>query len=232
MTTSIRIQASGGGDFSAYVAEPVGEPRAAILVAQEIFGVNTGLRRKCDLLAQQGYLAVAPDLFWRMQPEVQLDPNIESSHKPAIDYVMRFDEDAATRDVASTIDTLRTMVSAGCKVGLMGYCLGGRLAFLAATRTDVDASIGYYDVNIDLLLGEKDRIRRPLLLHIAGIDPYVDEAKQAVIHAALDTHPQVTIYDYPGEHHGFARELGANRSAQAAAEADARTAAFMERHLG
>jgi carboxymethylenebutenolidase len=116
-------------------------------------------------------------------------------------------------------------------VGCVGYCLGGRLAFMAAARTDVDASVGYYGVGLEGLMGEKHAIARPLLLHIAGGDHFVTPDKQALIHAGLDDHPKVTLHDYPGQDHGFATESGQRRSDQAAQLADSRTEAFFAEHV-
>lgn len=223
------IDDSGG--FAAYVAEPEGRPRAAIVVIQEIFGVNPGIRRKCDKLAAQGYLAVAPDLFRRIAPGVQLDPDVETEFKQALDLMGKFDQDAGIRDIQATIDTARAMIDGG-KVGAVGYCLGGRLAYMTAARTDVDASVGYYAVGIDGLLGEKHAIAHPLMLHIAGDDGFVDKSVQAAMHEGLDDHPRVTLHDYPGEDHGFATETGKRRSDAAATLADERTTAFFAEHLG
>jgi carboxymethylenebutenolidase len=231
MTYSTTVPAlDGEGEFAIYVAEPATEPKAAIIVVQEIFGVNAGIRRKCDLLAQAGYLAVAPDMFWRMEPGLQLDPDTSSSGERAVSLVIRFDTDAGVRDIQAAIDEARALAG-GKKVGLVGYCLGGRMAAFAAARTDVDASVGYYGVQIEKMLREKACIANPLMLHIAEVDPHVSAEVQAEIHEAFDDHPQVTLYDYPDEHHGFADTFGARRSDLAAREADARTIAFFAEHL-
>jgi len=216
--------------FSAYCAMPDGNPRGAIVVIQEIFGVNPGIRRKCDGLATQGYVAIAPDLFWRLQPGVELDPDVPAEFQQALDLMGKFNQDQGVRDLEAAIRRGRAL--GGGKVGIVGYCLGGRLAYMCATRTDVDASVGYYGVGLDGLLGEKHAIARPLLLHIAGEDHFVDKAAQAAIHAGLDDHPRVTIFDYPGEDHGFATEMGQRRSEAAATLADERTAAFFAEHVG
>ncbi|MDP5280498.1 dienelactone hydrolase family protein [Sphingomonas sp. DG1-23] len=229
---TIHIDASDhSGSFSAYVAEPEGTPRGAIVVIQEIFGVNPGIRKKCDDWAAQGYLAVAPDLFWRLQPGVELDPDVPEQFQSALGLMNQFDQQLGVADLESAIKAARAKLDGG-KVGVVGYCLGGRLAFLCATRTDSDATVGYYGVGIDNLLGEKHAIANPVLLHIAGADHFVTPDIQARMHAGLDDHPKVTLYDYPGEDHGFAAEMGNRRSEAAAQLADQRTAAFFAEHLG
>jgi len=216
--------------LTAYVARPSATPKAAIVVIQEVFGVNAGIRRKCDRLAEDGYLAIAPDLFWRIEPGVELNPDVPAEMQRGIDMMGQFDQDAGIRDIEATIRHARSEVGGG-KVGCVGYCLGGRLAYMTAARTDVDASVGYYAVGIPDLLREAHAIARPLLLHIAGADHFVDAETQAKMHAGLDSHPKVTLIDYPGEDHGFATEIGDRRSPEAADRADAATRAFFAEHL-
>jgi len=231
MTTTITIDALDSSEhFAAYVAKPEGEAQAAIIVIQEIFGVNAGIRRKCDTLAEAGYLAIAPDLFWRIEPGIELDPDIPSEFQQALGHLGTFDQDKGVADIEATIRAARALVGGG-KVGVVGYCLGGRLAFMTATRTDADASVGYYGVGIDGLLGEKHAIANPVLLHIPEEDHFVDKAAQAAMHAGLDDHPKVTLYDYPGEDHGFATEFGKRRSDAPAKLADERTAKFFAENL-
>ena len=231
MGSMIEIPATAGdGSFSAYVATPPGTPTAAIVVIQEIFGINPGIRAKCDGLARDGYLAIAPDLFWRMQPGVQLDPDQPDQMKQAFEYVGRIKTDDALADVAATIHAARNLVRGG-KVGVVGYCFGGRIAFLAATRTDSDATVGYYGGGIDTFLGEAHAIARPLMLHFAGEDSHITPDKVAAIHTVLDGNPRVTIHEYPGANHGFATEFGKRRDDAAAQQADGRSAAFFRDHL-
>lgn len=229
----VRIETlDGDGSFDAYVAEPAAPPKAAIVVIQEIFGVNEGIRRKCDHWASRGYLALAPDLFWRLEPGVELDPDVESEFKQALDLMGRFDQDRGIADIEATIRAARARLPEGGKVGVVGYCLGGRLAYMTAARTDIDASVGYYAVGIPGLLGEKNAIAKPLMLHIAGADHFVTPDQQAAMHEGLDGHPRITLHDYPGEDHGFAAEMGKRRSEGAARLADSRTEAFFAEHLG
>jgi len=232
MSETVRISTlESDASFSAYCARPAAEPRAAIVVIQEIFGVNPGIRRKCDRLAADGYLALAPDLFWRLEPGVELDPDIEPEFKRALELLGRCEQDLTVRDIEATIRHARNVMGVE-KVGAVGYCLGGRLAFMVAARTDVDASVGYYPVGIPELLREKHAIARPLMLHLAGADHFVPPQAQAAIHEGLDDHPKVTLHDYPGLDHGFATELGKRRNEQGAQLADSRTAAFFDEHLG
>lgn len=230
---TVRIDASDhSGSFSAYVAEPEGAPRGAIVVIQEIFGVNPGIRKKCDDWAAKGYLALAPDLFWRLQPGIELDPDVPEQFQQALGWMNKFDQNKGIEDIESTIRAGRAKLGGHGKVGVVGYCLGGRLAFMTATRTDTNATVGYYGVGIDNLLGEKHAIAHPVLLHIAGTDHFVSPEAQAKMHAGLDDHPKVTLFDYPGEDHGFAVETGNRRSEAAAQLADERTAAFFAEHIG
>jgi carboxymethylenebutenolidase len=231
MSETVSISTLAGDcSFLAYCARPEGEPRAAIVVIQEIFGVNPGIRRKCDRLAADGYLALAPDLFWRLEPGVELDPDVPEQFQRALELMGQFDQDQGVADIEATIRHARAL---GCaKVGAVGYCLGGRLAFMVAARTDADASVGYYAVGVDNLLREKHAIAHPLMLHIAGADHFVLPPVQQAMHEGLDDHPKVALHDSPGEDHGFATEMGRRRSEAAAELADSRTAAFFAEHLG
>ena len=221
----------GDTRFGAWIAEPEGPSRGAIVVIQEIFGVNEGIRRKCDHWASLGYLGLAPDLFWRLEPRVELDPDVPDQFLRAIGLMQKLDQDQGIADIEAAIREARRRMGGSGKVGCVGYCLGGRLAFMTAARTDVDASVGYYGVGLDKLLGEKHAIARPLMLHIAGADHFVDEVQQRRIHEGLDDHPRVIIHDYPGEDHGFAVEMGNRRSEEAARLADKRTEAFFAEHI-
>ena len=222
----------GDARFDAYIAEPDGSPNAAIIVIQEIFGVNAAIRRKCDRWAELGYLAIAPDLFWRLERGVELDPDVPEEFKQALDLMGRFNQDQGIRDIEATIREARNRLGENGKVGCVGFCLGGRLAFMTSSRTDVDASVGYYAVGLDNLMRESHAIARPLMLHIAGADHFVGPEIQSAMHEALDDHPRVVLHDYPGEDHGFAAEMGNRRSEEAAQLADSRTEAFFAEHVG
>lgn len=232
MTTNTEIPTLDGSEkFPAYVAKPSGAPRGAIIVIQEIFGVNPGIRQKCDDWAAKGYLAVAPDVFWRQQPGVEFDADIPEQFKESVGYMMKHDFDLGIQDVEATIHWLRREQGVA-KVGLVGFCMGGRVAYMAAARTDVNASVGYYGVAIDQMLGEAHAIANPLLLHVPTADGFVPAEAQQAMHEGLDDNPHVTIHDYEGLDHGFAAEHGARRNVEAAQLADKRTADFFAQHVG
>ena len=232
MTTNTKIPTlDGGGTIPAYVAEPAGPARGAIIVIQEIFGVNPGIRKKVDDWAAKGYLAVAHDVFWRQKPGIELDSDLPEQFKEAAGYHMKHDFDLGTQDVEAVIRWIRGQRGVP-KVGLVGFCMGGFVAYLAATRTDVDAAVGYYGVGIDERLNESHAIAKALLLHIPTADGFVTPLAQEQVHEALDGNAHVTIYDYDGLDHGFAAETGVRRNEAAAQLADERTAAFFAQHVG
>lgn len=221
--------------FNAYVAKPAGLATAAMIVIPEIFGVNEGIRQKCDKWADAGYLAIAIDLFWRFAPGVELDPDIEDQLNEAFGYFQRYDANDGVKDIEATIHAIRrgeTGADPVENVGCVGYCLGGRLAYMAAARTDISASVGYYGVMIDTMLDEAHAIANPLMLHIPTADHFVGPEAQAAIHAGLDGHPKVVLHDYQGLDHGFAAEMGNRRDEAGAQLADSRTIAFFKEHLG
>lgn len=229
-TTSVTTL-GGDASFEAYVARPTGTPKAAIVVIQEIFGVNEGIRRKCDALADSGYLAFAPDLFWRIEPGIELDPDIPDQLQKGFGLFGKFDQDAGIQDIEATIKTARAALGPDGKVGCVGYCLGGRLAFMAACRTDGDAFVGYYGVGIDGLLGEQHAIGKPVLLHIPKADHLVGADAQKAMHDGLANNRHVTLHNYDGLDHGFATEVGQRRDEAGAQLADSRTATFFAEHL-
>ena len=214
--------------MNGYLAEPAAPNGAGIVVIQEIFGVNAVMRGIADDLAKQGYVALVPDLFWRLEPGVDISDKTDAEWKKALDLMGRFDVATGAQDIQASIDLLRRRVK---KVGAVGYCLGGQLAYLAAARTDADASVGYYGVNIPAFLGEAANIKKPLMLHIAAEDGFVPKPAQEQMIAGLQDNPNVTIHRYDGVDHAFARPGGKNFNAAAAELANSRTAEFFRRHL-
>lgn len=218
------------GAFKAYVARPQGTPKGAVVVIQEIFGVNAGIRGKADWLAGNGFLAIAPDLFWRIEPGIELTDQTEAEWKRAFELFGLFDVDGGIEDIAATIDWARGQGAA--KVGAVGYCLGGLLAYLTACRTSANASVGYYGVSIDQRLSEAAGIKHPLMLHVAAKDQFVKPEAQAAMAAGLSGNPHVTLHTYADQDHAFTREGGAHYDKDAAILADGRTVSFFHTHLG
>jgi carboxymethylenebutenolidase len=220
---------AGDGRFNAYQAAAEAAPKGAIIVIQEIFGINPGIRAKVEHWASLGYAAYAPDLFWRFAPGVQLDPDVPEQFQQALGLMRQLDFDKAIGDIEATIRYARS--AAGGKVGVVGFCLGGLLAYLSAARTDVDASVGYYGGGIDQQLNESHAIAKPLLLHFAEQDHFIDAAAREKTAEALRGNRHVRIETYPGVDHGFATTAGKRRNDAMAELADGRTEAFFAAHL-
>jgi carboxymethylenebutenolidase len=219
------------GEFGAYVARPAAAKTPAIVVIQEIFGVNAVMRAIADDFAAEGYLALCPDLFWRVEPGVDITDQSEPEWKKAFALYNAFDVDLGVKDIAAAIAHARQDPVCSGKVGSVGFCLGGLLAFLTATRTDVDAAVGYYGVGIEKHLAESDMLNDPLLLHIAEEDQFVPKEARALIIASLKNHPQVELYTYPGRDHAFARPGGEHYDAADAALAKSRTLGLFKKAL-
>lgn len=219
------------GKFSAYLAVPEQTPAPAIVVAQEIFGVNQVMRDICDWLAGEGYVACCPDLFWRIEPGIQITDKTQAEWDRAFELFGAFDVDKGIVDLGATLRHLRRHEAGNGKVGAVGYCLGGKLAYLMATRTDVDSSVGYYGVGIEALLDEAEKITKPLMLHIASKDQFVPPEAQAKVKDALTDHPKVTCHIYEEQDHAFARVGGQHYDKAAADLANKRTLDFFKETL-
>lgn len=228
--TDLSIQ-SDDGSFGAYLATPAGGSGPGVVVIQEIFGVNANVRAICDKLAADGYFAIAPDLFWRQEPGVQITDQTEAEWKKAFELYQGFNEVKGVADLATTLAYLRKHPGVTGKVGCVGFCLGGKLAYLMATRTDIDASVSYYGVGIDKDIAEVPAITKPLLMHIAGKDGFVPPEAQTAIKEAVAGNFLVEVHVYPERDHAFTRIGGEHYHAEDAGLAHARTAAFFKKHL-
>lgn len=222
----VTLRSFDGGEFSAYLALPAGGRGPGLVVLQEIFGVNANMRAVCDWFAARGFLAICPDLFWRMEPNLELSP--EHDFGQALSLLGQLDLAKAVDDAAAAMDYLRGHSTCTGRVGAVGYCLGGRLAYLISARYKPDAAVGYYGVMIESALGEANAIECPLMLHIAGIDKYCSPAAREQIIAAL---PRATLHVYANSEHAFARKGGMHFDAAAAELADLRTIEFLLRTL-
>jgi carboxymethylenebutenolidase len=220
------------GNFGAYLASPASGRGPGLVVIQEIFGVNDVVRDLCDQHAAHGRFALAPDLFWRQEPGVQISDRTEPELKKAFGLMSGFNMEKGVADIATALTYLRGLPGCTGKAGAIGHCLGGLLAYLTACQTDSDATVGYYGVNIQNRLKDASGIHNPLMLHIAGHDEYVPPDAQEKIVAALKDQPQVTLYRYPEMGHAFARPGGKHYDQANAELANTRTETFLRQHLG
>jgi carboxymethylenebutenolidase len=219
------------GTFEAYVALPKQLPAQAVVVLHEVFGVNADMRATCAELAESGYIAICPDLFWRQERGVDLSVTAPADWEKGIKLYLGFDLNAGVRDVAATVDAVRKLSNFSGKVAVMGYCLGGLLTFLTLARSNVDAGVAWHGGRTEEFLAEAVNIRAPLLMHLAEADEFIPTQAQQQIKDRLANKPQVEIHSYPGCRHAFARHGGTHYDATAARTANARTIEFLRRHL-
>lgn len=217
------------GAFKAYVARPAGTPKGAVVAIQEIFGVNAVMRGKADWLAREGFLAVSPDLFWRIKPGIDLTDQSEAEWKQALDYMNQLDKNASVKDVQATLTWARSQGVS--KAGALGYCMGGYIAFLAACRTDTDATVCYHGGGIHTALDEASNIKKPVMLHNPMKDGFIPVEALNTIRETLASNPLVTVCEYAEQDHAFTREGGAHYDEAAKRLADGRTIEFLNRTL-
>ena len=219
------------GTFNAYIARSTALPAPAIVVLHEVFGVNADIRKTCDELAEQGFIAVAPDLFWRQEPGVDLGVNSEPDWQHGLRLYQAYDRDVGVGDIRDTLDAVARLPDCTGKVAVQGYCFGALMTFLTAMRCRVDAAVAYHGADTEKYLGEVDNLHAPLLMHLGEEDEFISKAAQVRIKTALAGKSNATVYSYPGQHHAFARHDGAHYDAAAAALANGRTAEFLHLHL-
>ncbi len=231
MNDRITIEGRDGA-FDAYIARPKALPAPAVVVPpHEVLGVNADIRKTCGELAEQGFLAVAPDLFWRQEPGVDLSVTSEPDWQHGLRLYQSYDRDAGARDVKDTANAVAKLPECIGRVGVLGYCLGGLMTFLTAVRYGVDAAVVYHGGDIEKYLDEVAGLHAPLLMHLGEKDEFISKPAQAAIKAALAGKPNVTIYSYPGQNHAFSRHNGAHYNAAAATLANGRTSEFLNRQL-
>jgi carboxymethylenebutenolidase len=224
------IKSFDGGEFDAYLALPASGYGPGIVVLQEIFGVNDYMRSVADWYAAHGFVALVPDLFWRLQPGIQLTDKGDD-WKKAIELYQQLDEAKAVEDSAAALDFLRQHPACSGRAGVVGFCLGGNLAYLLSVRFKPDCAVGYYGVSIEKSLDEAKNLTTPLLLHIAGRDNNCPPEAQTRIRTALQQNPLVKICVYPDQGHAFARPGGEHYDAAEAELANLRSLEFLVTHL-
>ncbi|OTP67870.1 dienelactone hydrolase family protein [Caballeronia sordidicola] len=228
---TIQVTAQDGGTFAAYLAKPAQGSGPGLVLLQEIFGINGYMLAMADRYAEEGYVVLVPDLFWRMKPGVDLGYD-EVDFAEALGYNEKLDEGKAVDDIAATIAALRALPDHAGKVGTIGYCLGGRLAMLAAARTDVDCAVSYYGVGLDAYTSESASIHCPMIFHFAENDALTPPETREKIIAALKEKASIETYVYPGCDHAFATPERENFDKPAAMMAYSRTMAMLRKALG
>ena len=230
---NITIQASdGSGSFSAYLLEPKAKPAGVVVLIQEIFGVNQAMRDAAAWVADMGFIAVCPDLFWRLEPGVDITDKSEAEWKKAFDLFNRFDQAKGIEDLKATVAAARTLPGSNGKVGTMGYCLGGRLAFMMAEQSDADVNVSYYGVGLDSLLGDLSKVSKPLLVHIADQDEFFPAEGRAKVVQETKGRAHIHSHVYPNANHAFARVNGVHWDGRSAAIANGRSAEALVQALG
>jgi carboxymethylenebutenolidase len=226
----VTIKSFDGGEFDGYLAMPASGYGPGIVVLQEIMGVNSHMRSVADWYAAHGFVALCPDLFWRLGRNIELTDKGDD-WKKAIELYLAIDEAKAVADSAAALEFLRRHPACSGRVGAVGFCMGGNLAYLLSARFKPDCAVGYYGVSIEKRLDEAKNLTSPLMLHIAGQDKFCPPEAQTQIHAALDPNPLVTIHDYPRLDHAFARNGGEHHDAAGAELANLRSLEFFVTHL-
>lgn len=231
--SSITIKATdGSGSFAAYSPEPKAKPAGVVVLIQEIFGVNQAMRDIAAWVADLGFIAVAPDLFWRIEPGIDITDKSDAEWKRAFELFQAFDQAKGIEDLKATVAACRALPGANGKVATMGYCLGGRLAFMMAEQSDADANVSYYGVGLDGLLGDLDKVTKPLVVHVADKDAFFPPEGRAAVVAALKGHKHAVSYVYPNADHAFARVNGTHWDGRSATIANGRSAEVLAAALG
>ncbi|WP_338585768.1 dienelactone hydrolase family protein [Pseudomonas sp. MAG733B] len=233
MGKMIEIRATdSNATFSGYLALPASGKGPGVVIGQEIFGINANMRAVADFYAEEGYVALVPDLFWRLQPGIDLGYT-EADFATAIDLFQRLDVDKAVTDIDASFNALRALPEVeGAGLGYVGFCMGGKLAWLTATRTDVACAVGYYGMGIEHLLHESENLKGRLVLHFAENDGYCDASARAQISQHLAGNDKAEIYVYPGVDHAFARAGSSHYDKPASLMAHERSIAALKREIG
>lgn len=234
--TSTRYEqvATSDGVFDAFCAEPDVRPTAGIVLFQEIFGINDNIRGLAGRLAGEGYLVLAPDVFWRI--ERRFERNDESGLADGMARVQQLDFGLVAADLTATLAHLRAMPGCDGRVGAVGFCLGGTLAYLFAGSARVDgrgpdAAVSYYGSGVSQQLGMLDAIECPVLFHYGADDPYIPADQIDAVEQAIAGRPDMTLHRYPAGHAFSNWDAPSMYDERAATLAWERTLAFFEAHL-
>lgn len=227
----LQVKAADGGTFKAYVTKPESGSGPGLLLCQEIFGINQYMKDVAESYAEEGYVVICPDLFWRMEPNVELGYG-EADFQKAFGFYQKFDIPKAVDDMKATVAALRALPAVQGKVGALGFCLGGKLAYLAAAECGVDCAVSYYGVGIETMLDKAPKLTVPMVLHFAGEDKFVPPEAIEKVRAAFAGKPQIEIYVYPGVDHAFDTAGRHSYNKPASMMAKSRTIALLRKVMG
>ncbi len=227
----IEIRARDGGSFNGYLAVPEAGSGPGLIIGQEIFGVNPTMRATADYFAEEGYTVLVPDMFWRLEPGIELTYS-EADFETAFGYFGRFDIDRAVEDIGAAMETLSNLDECTGKVGFMGFCLGGKLAYMTAARLDPEVSISFYGVGLPEMLDEAANISCPMVFHCPELDQLMPPEGVAALREAFAGRGEIEIYAYPGADHGFYNRDRDVFDKASASMAHSRTIAILRRTMG
>lgn len=230
MGEEIEVKSRDGRAFAAYLARPTTAQSPGIILLPEVFNTNPHIRSVCDGYAEDGFLVIAPDVYWRQEAGCYL-PYTDEGRAKAQALRAELDTDQFAMDLEDTVSALRSREDCTGKIGVMGFCLGGKFTYLSSVRHAIDAAVSYYGVQIDQHLDEAAHLKCPLLMHFAETDPHVPaDAVEAITNKLGDDH-RVEIHIYPGTEHGFNRYGYPPHNEAQAAIARERTLAHLRQHL-
>ena len=221
---------AGNDSFGAYLALPKGGKGPGIVILQEIFGVNGHIRDVVEQYALDGYVAIAPDVFWRTAPRVELD-YVGADRDRGIELMKKTDVNLVVEDIGATAAALRALPECTGKVAAIGYCFGGRLAYLSAAGGSLDAAVSYYGGGIQNQLDLADKVTKPILFHYAELDHGIPLSAVGQVKERFAGRPNAEFHLYPNADHGFNCSVRPSYNQHASALAHGRTLSFLAEHL-
>ncbi|CAN5549466.1 dienelactone hydrolase family protein [soil metagenome] len=227
----VSITAADGESFSGYLALPESGMWPAILLIQEVFGVNPHIRKVADYYAQEGYVVLAPDLFFRMWPNVELGYSGKDM-EVALSYKEKFDEELGIRDLQSALEFLRKLPNVNGGVAALGFCIGGRLAYRLAAHSKLEAAVSYYGAEIDKHLSEADNICAPIIFHLGEEDQLIPPSSMENLMMKMVSRHDARVFVYENVGHGFNCDARASYNQRAALLSQARTVEFLRACIG
>lgn len=221
----------GDGSVGAFVAVPSVLPAPVVVVLHEVFGVNNDMRESCRELADRGFIALAPDLFWRQEAGLDLSHWSPEEWEKGLSLYNAYDRDQGAKDIAAVMKFAKSMQGSTGKIGVMGYCLGGLMTYLVSARFGSDASVAYYPGGADQYMAEAASVTAPIIVHLAEEDEFIPKQAQARIRDSFANSANARTFSYAGQSHAFARHTGVHYDAEAAARANGRTWEFLRSQL-